>query len=326
MKKFLGICMMLALCLSGCAKEKPVASEQEILTGENIKVATSFYPIYLMTLYITDGAEGVEVENMAQPQTGCLHDYDLTTEDMKMLDQADVFFMNGLGMERFLDQARAQNPDLYIVETGEYAQILLEEEHSYAHDDEEDDDYHEERDEEADRADDDDTVNSHVWLHPVNAARQAEAIGNTMIELDEANADIYRANIKSFTEKMKELEMEGKKLQARRGIPTAAFHEGFLYLEEWCGLNEEIGIFPEEHQTPSAGELAEAMDEAREDGIHYFLTAADGGESYAKMMAEETGGVVIELNPLTRGNGDKDEFIQGMEDNLAAITGIFDEA
>lgn len=308
MKKFLAICMILILCLSGCGKGKTVEVERGESTAENIKVATSFYPIYLMTLYITDGAEGVEVQNMAQPQTGCLHDYDLKTEDMKLLEQADVFFMNGLGMEHFLDQAKEQNPDLYIVETGNYAQIVLEGDDGHGHDDDEDE------------------INPHVWLHPANAARQAEAIGNTMIQLDEAHADIYRTNMEKFTEKMGELDAAGKKLQSQRGIPTAAFHEGFLYIEEWCGLNEEIGIFPEENQTPSAGELAEAMDEVKEDGIHYFLTAADGGESYAKMMAEETGGVVIELNPLTRGNGDKDEFIRGMEENLAAITRIFDEA
>ncbi len=308
MKKYLAIFIVLLLCLGGCTKDVPMETEQQEHMAETVTVATSFYPIYLMTLSITDGAEGVEVMNMAQPQTGCLHDYDLKTEDMKLLKQADVFFMNGLGMEHFLDQAREQNPDLYIVETGENATILLESD--YEHEDHED---HE----------DEDAYNSHVWLHPANAAKQAEAIRDTMMQLDPKQAEIYRANGEKFIAKMKELEEAGKKLHEKREIPVAVFHEGFAYIEEWCGLEEEVGIFPEENQTPSAGEMADAMDEVQTEGIRYFLTAADGGESYAQMMAKETGGTVIELNPLTNGEGNKDEFIQGMEENLAAVSRIF---
>ena len=36
-----------------------------------------------MALNITDGVDGVLVESMAQQQTGCLHDFQMTTADMK---------------------------------------------------------------------------------------------------------------------------------------------------------------------------------------------------------------------------------------------------
>ena len=70
MKKFLlGILTgILVLCFTGCMAEKE---------EDNFCVVTSFYPLYISALNVTDGVEGVEVVNMAGQQTGCLHDYQL---------------------------------------------------------------------------------------------------------------------------------------------------------------------------------------------------------------------------------------------------------
>ena len=65
---------------------------------------TSFYPMYIMTLNITQGVEGVQVDNMAGQQAGCLHDYQLQNKDMKNLERADVFVINGAGMESFMER------------------------------------------------------------------------------------------------------------------------------------------------------------------------------------------------------------------------------
>ena len=56
-----------------------------------LTVVTSFYPMYIATLNIVDGVKGVRLENLSEPQTGCLHDFQLTPEDMKLLSTADVF-------------------------------------------------------------------------------------------------------------------------------------------------------------------------------------------------------------------------------------------
>ena len=62
-------------------------------------VVTSFYPIYLFALNLTQGIDGITIRNLAAPNTGCLHDYQLSTGDMKVLNKADVFLINGAGME-----------------------------------------------------------------------------------------------------------------------------------------------------------------------------------------------------------------------------------
>ena len=53
-------------------------------------VVTSFYPIYLFALNLTQGIDGITIRNLAAPNTGCLHDYQLSTGDMKVLNKAVI--------------------------------------------------------------------------------------------------------------------------------------------------------------------------------------------------------------------------------------------
>lgn len=56
-----------------------------------LTVVTSFYPMYIATLNIVDGVNGVRLENLSEPQTGCLHDFQLTPEDMKLFIHSRCF-------------------------------------------------------------------------------------------------------------------------------------------------------------------------------------------------------------------------------------------
>ena len=78
---------------------------------DDIEVVTSFYPIYVIAENVIGNTEGISLKNMAQPQTGCLHDYQLSTGDMKKLSTADIFVINGGGMESFLDNALELFPE-----------------------------------------------------------------------------------------------------------------------------------------------------------------------------------------------------------------------
>ena len=89
-KKGLVLFLLSALLFTACGTEKNKTEETDKLT-----VVTSFYPVYLLAQEIVQGAEGIRLENMAQPQTGCLHDYELSISDMKLLETADIFIING---------------------------------------------------------------------------------------------------------------------------------------------------------------------------------------------------------------------------------------
>ncbi|MBQ7085634.1 MAG: zinc ABC transporter substrate-binding protein, partial [Anaerotignum sp.] len=165
MKKRLSVLLLtLAVLLSGCSK--PIDTTEN---SEKLQVVTSFYPMYLLAQAVTEGATELELRNMAQPQTGCLHDYELTISDMKLLENADVLIINGGGMEGFLEQAVERYPDLVIVDTSHGIELLEEEEH-----------HHHEGETEEEHAEHshghDHEGNPHIWLSPERAAHQAEAM------------------------------------------------------------------------------------------------------------------------------------------------------
>ena len=96
-------------------------------------VVTSFYPMYIATLNLTDNVEGVTLKNLSEPQTGCLHDFQLTPEDMRLLSTADVFVINGGGVESFLEEVAKAYPNLTIVTACEYVELLQDEEETNGH-------------------------------------------------------------------------------------------------------------------------------------------------------------------------------------------------
>ena len=74
---------------------------------------------------------------MTKSQTGCLHDYQLTPQDLKTLENADILIINGAGMESFLDDIISQYPNLEIIDASSGLNLLEDDIHS--HDDDHDD-------------------------------------------------------------------------------------------------------------------------------------------------------------------------------------------
>ena len=72
-------------------------------------IVTSFYPMYIATLNIVDGIEGVTVINLTENQTGCIHDYQLTTQDMRDIAEANIAVINGGDLEEFMEEVLADH-------------------------------------------------------------------------------------------------------------------------------------------------------------------------------------------------------------------------
>ena len=93
-----------------------VSQTQEQTDGQELTVVTSFYPMYIAAENVIGDADGVRLENLSEPQTGCLHDFQLTPEDMKLLSTADVFIINGGGIESFMKEVAEAYPNLKIID------------------------------------------------------------------------------------------------------------------------------------------------------------------------------------------------------------------
>ena len=102
----------------------------------NLVIVTSFYPMYVLTQNLVEGIEGVSVINLTSGQIGCLHDYQLTTEDMKTLSTGDIFIMNGGGMESFLEEVVNAYPSLTLIDASAGIELLpsyAQHDHNHEH-------------------------------------------------------------------------------------------------------------------------------------------------------------------------------------------------
>lgn len=293
MKKIVVFLLMITMVLAaaGCS------SSRESVGKKNFTIVTSFYPMYIDVINITKGVDGVDVVNMTKPQTGCLHDYQLTTEDMKTLERADIFVVNGAGMESFLDKAVKQNKRLKVIEAADYKDINL------LKDGEED--------------------NPHVWTSVTYAIAQVKAITSKLCEADPAHQDAYRKNALDYVTKLEELKKEmHEQLDALPHKDIVTFHEAFPYLAKEFKLNIVSVIEREPGSEPTPQELENTIAQVRKMPVKVLFTEPQYSPSAAETIARETGARIYTLDPVVTGEASEqamDAYINAMKKNMEVL-------
>ena len=82
--------MLLSILVVSFGFTNMYVSQHQQEQDEEFVVVTSFYPMYIASMNVIGDTEGVTLKNLSEPQTGCLHDFQLTPADMKLLSTADV--------------------------------------------------------------------------------------------------------------------------------------------------------------------------------------------------------------------------------------------
>lgn len=279
------VCILLALLAL------PAASLAET-------VVTSFYPIYLFTLNLTDGLDGVEVHNLAAPGTGCLHDYQLQTGDMKKLAQADVFLINGAGMESFLPGVTDAFPSLPVVDASVGIDLLDAEVEGVVidvHDSHDEDEHH-------DHDHDDGSYNAHIWLDAANAQIMVANLAEGLIAALPEHADAIAANRDAYLARLSALDEElaaGLADLPNKDIIT--FHEAFPYFAQAYGLNVAAVVNREPGDALSPARLAELVQVVRNLGAPPLFVEPQYDDMAARTLSAETGAPVYQLDPVVTG-------------------------
>lgn len=284
MKKIL--LLILVMLVSGCGGGKS--------DDGKLKIVTSFYPIYLETVNIVGDTDGVEVINLTKPQTGCLHDYQLTTEDMKILETADIFVVNGLGMENFLDKV---TKNLKIVDASHTDEIYL--------------------------IKDGDEINPHVWTSITYAMAQVREIQRQLCELDPEHAENYKKNALNYLNELSALRDEMH--FALDNLPhkdIVTFHEAFPYFAAEFKLNIAGVIEREPGTEPTPQELADTIKIVNEMPVKVLFTEPQYSPKAAETIARETGANIFTLDPVTTGESkieNKDDYQNKMRQNMKTL-------
>lgn len=306
--KILTIIILVSLFLTGC--NNSAKSNNSTESNNKLTIVTSFYPMYISTLNIVKDIPNVEVLNMTTSQTGCLHDYSLSTKDLKTLSNADILIINGAGMESFLDDVIDEYSDLKIIEASKGIDLIEDTEH---------DDHTEDHDHE----DHDHDVNPHVWVSISKNIEEVSNIAEELSSLDPNHANEYQDNANEYIAKLENLKTEMHSTLdniAHKDIIT--FHEAFPYFAEEFGLNIVGVIEIEPDSEPSAKEVENIISIINEKNIKALFTEPQYSSKIADTIAKETGSSIYTLDPIVTGDANEDaydDYIVKMQENLNTL-------
>ena len=270
-------------------------NRKDDIEGDSLKIVTSFYPIYIMTLNITNGAENIEVSNMAENYVGCIHDYTLTTTDLKKFENADIFVQNGYDMEQFSQKIIDSYPDVKMVDSSTKITDFVQ---------------------------DGEEVNPHFWTSIDNYILQVEAITEGLKELDSSNSDLFEQNKNICVQKLQELKSsyEENSVNERQVV---SLNEAFSYLFKFIGVNEILIETDHENNSLSAETVREVIEKVKSSGIQAIVIGQNDDDQNANLIASETGATVYRLNDAMSGDGSLDSYINTMKENLEILKTMF---
>ena len=308
--------------------------ERNLVTvkDDTFQIVTSFYPVYIATLNVTDEIEGVEVTNMTENSSGCLHDYQLTAKDMRKLEHADVFIINGAGMETFMQSILQTYPNLIVIDTSKGISLLEATIHEHVHINQNSYEDHSHIDEileediykENELEHNHGNYNGHIWLNPDTYKIQITNIKNALIKVDTKNALSYEKNAHEYIEKVEAIGQELEQLgQSRPKEHIVIFHDSYAYLADKLNFHVVHQVVMEEDTSMSAGEIAEIMEEIKQNNVSILLAEKQFSNQIPKRIAEETNTKVVVVDSLVSGELDKEAYINGMKENIRILKEVF---
>lgn len=297
MKKKLGI-LLLIICILVLIIGIIYANntKKQSKPNNNFKIVTTFYPIYIMTENITEGAQNIELVNMTDVNVGCVHDYTLSTTDMKKIENADVIIQNGQGLENFIDKILNTYSNIAIINSSENVSNIIKENGQN---------------------------NSHIWTSITNYIKQVEEIANKLSVLNPENAEIYNTNKDNYIGNLQKLQDKyTKELGTINKKEAICLNEAITYLAKEINLEVTCVETDHEESSLSAERMKELIDEMKEKNITAILVGSEDNLKNAEILSEETGAKIYKIKTCLTGEMDKNSYINDMEQNLEQLKNI----
>lgn len=244
------------------------------------------------------------------------HSFEPTPRDVAKISDSDLLFINGAGLEEWLEDIIETLPDNQLIieaSAGLESREETEEKHGS--------ELEAELDEEGDHAHE---QNPHFWLNPLLVIKYVENIRDGLIGIDPEGATEYTANAEEYIEQLKELdqyilERITEIPENRRQIVTN--HESFGYFADRYGFTVVGTILKSASSgaSPSAQQMAELVDQMRSTGATAIFMETGTNPQLAEQLSNETGiKVVYDLytHSISEADGDAPNYIELMKYNV----------
>jgi zinc/manganese transport system substrate-binding protein len=249
------------------------------------------------------GGERVELATLVGPN-GDVHVYAPTPGDVKRIAAANIVFLNGLGLEGWIDRliaASATRAPVVVASRGIGPRSGA-------------------------RSQDQAVSDPHAWQSVANGKLYVGNIRDALIAVDAAGKPIFEANATTYLAKLDALDGEIKAAiaaipPARRKVITA--HSAFDYFGDAYGV---AFIAPEGLSTeaePSARDVAKLIEQIRRENVPALFLENVADSRLLERIAAETGvriGGKLYSDALSPPDGPAATYIAMMRSNVRELT------
>lgn len=239
-----------------------------------LKISTSFYPLYFLTKEIV--GDQAEVINLTK--TGVEpHDYEPSTGDIREIEDSQLLIVTDDYFETWLQDLSQQigQDKTQVLKAGAGLASL--------------------------QMNKDNTVKTdpHIWLDPTLLQKEAEAISNKLQTIDPRNAELYQSNTQILLSKLNTLDQEFKTGLAHcQKNKVITSHAAFAYMAKRYGF-EQIAIQGlNAEEDPSPAEIASIVKLAKANEINYVFFETLLSPKISETIAKEIGGQTLIFNPI----------------------------
>ena len=159
--------------------------------------------------------------------------------------------------------------------------------------------------------------NPHFAISPANGRIIAQTIADGLAQNDPANAETYRANLKTFITALDAKMTEWQQALAPfKGRSLVAYHDSWPYFARDFGLKIEIFLEPKPGIPPTPSHLAEVIMKMKEENAHVIIVDVYLNRRTADTVARSTDATVVPVTQFPSGlKGTEGGYIE-LEDYL----------
>jgi zinc/manganese transport system substrate-binding protein len=267
--------------------------------AEGIKVVASFSILGDMVAQVA--GERAEITTLVGPN-GDAHAFEPSPADAKAVAEADIVFVNGLGLDGWMQRlAAATGAKVRIVEASAGVAPRTMEEDGHP------------------------ATDAHAWQDLRNGVIYVQNIAAALIVIDPTGADAYRAAALAYVQGLEDLDREVRRQiegvpKEKRKVITS--HDAFGYFGAAYGVEF---LAPEGINTatePAARDVARLLDQIKANGIKALFIENIADPRMIEMIANETGaepGGALYSDALSEPDGPAPHYVDMFRNNVAKL-------
>ena len=249
-----------------------------------IKVVTTIKPLHSLIANVMDGVAepSLIIDGSTSP-----HSFTLKPSHAKLLEEADLIFWVGEGMETFMERplkSIVKNAEVVeFMEVESIEKLKFREESIFGdHDDHDDHDDHA-----GHEGHNHGEFDAHIWLDPNNAKEMVHEIAHELGHLDPANKDKYEANAETTIQAIDEL-IDDVSKDINKDAKFVVFHDAYQYFEDRFGLRATGALTLNTDVLPGAKQIDEIQDVIKEKEIKCIFSEPQFNPKIISTIADDT--------------------------------------